>query len=220
MTPKEWFEMTIGKSYDSDNFPAYWKWQCWDYIDFFKKYNKLNKFSTYCALTGYAGDIWKLRWSNGAKEYFEFIAPQNIKSGDWIFWEKHVAFLYVENGIYWEVGQNQIQPRNTVTKMRLNRNGILGGFRWKGWTTPATKGVAECYSAKKSGVYTATANVNIRAGGSTNFPSMGIIKTGETFVCYGYYHMENNTPWLYGTATVNGKKIVGFVCSDYLKIKE
>jgi hypothetical protein len=179
----------------------------------------LAKFSTYCALTGYAGDIWKLRWTNGASKYFEFIAPHNLKSGDWIFYEKHVAFLYVENGIYWEVGQNQIKPRNTVTKMPLNRNGILGGFRWKGWTN-TTKGVAECYNGKKAGVYIATDNVNIRTGGNTSFETMGIIKKNETFVCYGYYHMEGSTPWLYGTATINGKKLVGFVCSKYLKIKE
>lgn len=209
MTPQEWYNKTIGKSYNTDGAYGY---QCWDYFDYFKKELKLSKFSTYCALTGYAGDIWKLRNTNGAANYFDFISPNNIKEGDWLFWNKHVAFYY--NGR--EIGQNQIAPRNTVTSMKLNKTGIIGAFRFKGWTSNKKQGVAEKYKPGLSGKYITTAALNIRTGGSTEYPSLGVLPRGAAVYCSGYYHEEQGKVWLYVYTDLNGKRITGFCINNYL----
>ena len=69
MTPFEWRSETLGKSYNTDGAYGY---QCWDYFDAFIRYFKLNV-STYCALTGYVCDLWRLKDKYGYAKYFDFI---------------------------------------------------------------------------------------------------------------------------------------------------
>ena len=88
MTPFEWKSMTIGKSYDSDK--AY-GFQCWDYFDAFVKYFKL-PVSTYCSLTGYVCDLWRLKDKYGYSKYFDFVTDwKQLHDGDWVVWDKGSA---------------------------------------------------------------------------------------------------------------------------------
>ena len=129
MNPRQWYEQTIGKSYDTDG--AYGA-QCWDYFDYFCRRIGFTG-SRKCASTGYAGDLWLLRDADGYNysSAFDYIYnPGDFKDGDWIFWDKHVAMYYL--GM--EVGQNQYS-KPYVTAIQLNKNGILGAMRWRGWCT-------------------------------------------------------------------------------------
>ena len=129
MNPRQWYEQTIGKSYDTDG--AYGA-QCWDYFDYFCRRIGFTG-SRKCASTGYAGDLWLLRDTSGYNysTAFDYIYnPGDFKDGDWIFWDKHVAMYYL--GM--ELGQNQYN-KPYVTAIQLNKNGILGAMRWRGWGT-------------------------------------------------------------------------------------
>lgn len=204
MTPKEWYDKTIGKTYDIDG--AYGA-QCWDYFAKFIKDLKI-PCSTYCQLTGYAGDLWRLRSQYGYGKYFDFITNiTDLNDGDWCFWPQHVA-------MYWngqQLGQNQNGHRE-VTLKSFNKKNFYGAMRFKGWTAK-TGGVAECYSKILAGTYRTTTNVNLRSGGSTEYSIVTLLPKGSRFVCYGYYHMDGTQSWYYGIA--DGK--IGFICSKYLE---
>ena len=126
MNPKQWYDMTIGKKYDVD---GYYGYQCWDYFAYFVKYMNLNV-NTHCSLSGFAGDLWKDRFNKGYSKYFTFITDVNdLKNGDWCFWDKHVAFYY--NGK--EVGQNQ-NGYPQVTAINFIKSGFIGAMRFKLWS--------------------------------------------------------------------------------------
>lgn len=135
MTPFEWRSETLGKSYNTDS--AY-GFQCWDYFDAFIRYFKLNV-STYCALTGYVCDLWRLKDKYGYAKYFDFITdPAQLRNGDWVFFDRgsashnqsHVCMFFSPN---LELGQNQGAPY--VTEKATNYSDMLGAMRFKGWAT-------------------------------------------------------------------------------------
>lgn len=210
MTPEDWYRKTIGRHYDTDNYPRGNPYQCWDYFDYFCRTIGF-KGSRYCALTGFVGDLWKLRYKYRYDEVFEFVSPADIKEGDWLFWNKHVAFYF--HGM--EVGQNQ-NGKAYVSDMALNRNGLLGGMRWKNWR-PSQTGVAERFSRIAEGEWVTTANVNMRTGGNTGYDVITVLPKKTIVDCYGYFHMEGDTSWLYVCTKKNDKFLTGFVCSKYLE---
>ena len=125
-TPRQWYDLTIGKSYDTNH--AYGD-QCWDYFDYFCREIGFTG-SRHCSITNFVGDLWLLRDSANYHYYtdFDYITnPNDFKTGDWIFWSKHVAMYYDGK----QLGQNQ--PNPYVTLKDMNWNGILGAMRWKGW---------------------------------------------------------------------------------------
>lgn len=204
MTVKEWIDSTFGKRYDMD---GYYGAQCWDYFAYFVYAFKL-ALSVYCKLTHYAGDLWKLRYEYGYYKYFDFITDVNqIKDGDWCFWDKHVAMYY--HGM--QYGQNQ-HGYACVTAEPFDRTGFLGAMRYKGWTK-SKKGVAHYFNIRYAGEYKADCAVNMRYGGSTDYDIIKCLKTGEKVVCYGYYDIDElNRIWLYCVCGAD----TGFVCSEYL----
>lgn len=134
MTPYEWKSETIGKSYDTDKAYGY---QCWDYFDAFIKYFNL-PVSTYCALTGYVCDLWRLRDKYGYSQYFEYIyKASDLRDGDWCFFDKgsesHPAShtcMYFSPDI--ELGQNQ--GKQYVTEKQTTFSDMLGALRFKNWS--------------------------------------------------------------------------------------
>lgn len=75
--------MTYGHSYDVD---GYYGAQCWDYFAYFVKYTGLGV-STYCALSHYVGDLWKLKDQYGYGSHFDYIYNSSqLRNGDWIIW--------------------------------------------------------------------------------------------------------------------------------------
>lgn len=134
MTPNEWKDLTINKTYDVDG--AYGA-QCWDYFAYFCQYFKL-PVSTYCALTGYVCDLWRLRDKYGYSAYFDYITDvKDLKPGDWCFWDRgsshnfsHVAMYMMRNGVPVELGQNQGFPYVTEKTTTWD---IMGALRFKGW---------------------------------------------------------------------------------------
>lgn len=134
MTPYEWKNMTIGKSYDQDKAYGY---QCWDYFDAFVKYFKL-PVSTYCALTGYVCDLWRLKDKYGYGKYFDFISDwKQLRDGDWVIWDRgsashnlsHIAMYFSPN---LSLGQNQGSA--CVTEKPTAFTDMMGGLRFKGWS--------------------------------------------------------------------------------------
>lgn len=138
MTPFEWKSMTIGKSYDSDK--AY-GFQCWDYFDAFVKYFKL-PVSTYCSLTGYVCDLWRLKEKYGYSKYFDFVTDwKQLRDGDWVLWDKgsashnksHICMYFAPDI---ELGQNQGSTR--VNEKVTTFTDMMGAFRFRGWSQIST----------------------------------------------------------------------------------
>ena len=134
MTPFEWRNMTIGKSYDEDK--AY-GFQCWDYFQAFIKYFKL-PVSAYCSLTGYVCDLWRLKDEYGYSQFFEYITePSQLRDGDWVFFDRgskshpssHVCMFFAPDI---ELGQNQGKP--CVTEKQTTFSDMMGALRYRNWS--------------------------------------------------------------------------------------
>lgn len=136
-SPLEVYNYAIGKSIDTDNYPARQKYQCFDFFaDFCIKLGL--KVNLLCSITGYAGDLYKLRYNKGYDKYFEFFYPKNAKRGDWIFWDQHVAMVWeVKGDKVLCLGQNQGGAPYVNLKW-YNLNSALGCMRWKGWIEKMT----------------------------------------------------------------------------------
>ena len=68
-----------------------------------------------------------------------------------------------------------------------------------------------------AGTYRTTANLNLRSGAGTAKKSICVMSKGTTVQCYGYYTLHQGTRWYYVTATVSGKKYIGFCSCKYLE---
>lgn len=140
MSPEEWRADTIGQSFDIDG--AYGA-QCWDYFAYFVQAFGLNV-STYCALTGYVCDLWRLKDQYKYYEVFDYVNPgEPLRNGDWCFWDKgsshnasHVAQYF--NGQ--ELGQNQGAPYVTEKATTWD---IMGALRLKAWAFDIPTGASD-----------------------------------------------------------------------------
>lgn len=146
MTPLQFYNETLGKSYEMDGAPANDPIQCADY---FKK-----ACATVCGThwaTGGDGyvDWWWYNRNNQHPEFFDFITDwKQFKNGDFVVWphKKRNAsspFPSSHIGMYWEkstgtkylVGQNQ--PYKYITEKAEPDSvwaAALGALRFKGWT--------------------------------------------------------------------------------------
>ena len=129
-SPQAFYDATIGKSINTD---GYYGAQCWDYFDFFCAQQGVTC-SRYCALTGYAGDLYKLRYKYGYEKFFDFFYPKNAKRGDWYFSDHHVAMVWdvYDDGTALLLGQNQGGVKK-VTLKKYKLSDALGMMRWRGW---------------------------------------------------------------------------------------
>lgn len=134
-SPQSFYDATIGKSINTD---GYYGAQCWDYFDFFCSKEGVTC-SRYCALTGYAGDLYKLRYQYGYDKFFEFFYPRHAQRGDWYFSDHHVAMVWdvYDDGTVLLLGQNQGGIKR-VTLKKYKLSDALGMMRWKGWIKKMT----------------------------------------------------------------------------------
>ena len=80
MTPQEFVDQTIGKTWDID---GKYDGQCWDLMAKFCQMVGVPLYPTiYCAETGYVRDIWNMRKKNGILLYFDEIPVGQFKDGD------------------------------------------------------------------------------------------------------------------------------------------
>ena len=135
--PKAYYNYAYGKSIDTDNFPRSQKYQCFDtFADDCKK-ESMNV-DLYCSITGYAGDLYKLRYEKGYDKYFEFFYPKHAQRGDWIFWDRHVAMVWnvdLEKDRVQCLGQNQGGVPYVNLKW-YTLSTALGCMRYKEWIKP------------------------------------------------------------------------------------
>lgn len=213
MTPKEFKDLIMGKSIDTDNYPPRQKYQCVDVFVYLLQV--LNIPVNYvCALSGYACDLWKLRYQYGYQTYFDFITDvSQLRNGDICFWDAGSSHEYSHVAMYYdgkEVGQNQPYPYVTEKDTTWD---IMGALRPKLWTQPA-RGYAECFDPNQAGAYLTTAPLHLRTGGEQSYYSLCIMPKKALVRCYGYYHIgKDNRKWLY----VTYRDMVGFACADYLR---
>lgn len=214
MTPREFRDAVLGKRFDVDNFPPSNPYQCFDLFAYCLMVLNI-PVDTYCAITGYVSDLWKLRDQYGYYQYFDYIYDaKQLINGDWCFWERgnsshpsgHVCMFYDGKAL----GQNQ--PYNYVTEKNTTWD-IMGALRPKFWKQPK-KGYAECFDADIAGTYKCMYPLHLRTGGDITYPSLCVMNKGERVQCYGYYHVEKNRIWLY----VTYKNMTGFACMDYLSL--
>lgn len=213
MTPREFRDAVLGKRFDVDNFPPSNPYQCFDLFSYCLIVLGI-PVDTYCAITGYVSDLWKLRDQYGYYQYFDYIYDaKQLINGDWCFWDRgnsshpsgHVCMYYDDKAL----GQNQPYPYVTEKNTTWD---IMGALRPKFWEQPK-KGYAEKYDFNMAGTYTCAYPLHLRTGGHITYPSLCVMNKGDKVQCYGYYHDENKRLWLY----VTYKNMVGFACMDYLK---
>lgn len=167
----EWARKLLEKpKVDCDGYPKEQIYQCHDVILKLKEDFKLNKWNTYCDLTGNTVDNWSNRNINGASNYFDFINDKTkLKNGD-------IVFMFCDGkghvGIYdnsFIIGQNQPYPY--VTKTKLNYS-FLGAFRMKG----ETQDMFECFNK----LIECKQDTKVRNGYSLKSKVVGSMKKGET----------------------------------------
>ena len=82
---------------------------------------------------------------------------------------------------------------------------------------------ASCYARNfgkdLAGIYSATANLNLRDGAGTSHRALVTLPKGSQVRCYGYYTQKDKVRWMYVETVFNKKKYTGFCCSSYLKKK-
>lgn len=144
ITAQEFINERNGKAVDVDG--AYGA-QCWDLFAYFCKcagYPILN-----CTSTGYAKDIWNLRKSSGALNYF--VEAPIMQKGDWCIWGEtsntpysHIAMFVSDagNGYGNFLGQNQ-NGSSVANIVKLPYTGTLGALRPKCYISNDFVGVAE-----------------------------------------------------------------------------
>lgn len=214
-TPQEFYDRWYGKSVDVDNYPPRQPDQCWDLKAKFVLDEGL-KVNTYCNLTGYAGDLYKLRYEKGYDQYFEFYYPSHAKRGDWIYWNQHVAMVWdvdLKNDKVLCLGQNQSgHPYVDLKWYKLST--ALGCMRYKKWMEPMNgwkkEGKHWCYyidGKKVTGIQTLK-----WSGGNDKFvfSDQGVMLTGWQKVAGKWYYLASSGAAVKGiqTLTWNGKEDV------------
>lgn len=204
--PQSFFDSTYGKSIDTDNFPQSQKYQCWDLFDYFCREQGVNC-SRYCALTGYAGDLYKLRYDYGYDDYFEFFYPKNAKRGDWYFSDRHVAMVWdvYTDGRVLLLGQNQ-GGKGYVNLKTYNLNDALGMMRWKGWIVKNgwIKENGNWYFYEKGEPVTGWHKLNWSKGQNWfYFMKDGVMVTGWQLITY-----KGKKEWFYFDS--DGAMVTGF----------
>jgi hypothetical protein len=228
-TPKDWYEQTIGKWFNTDGMYGN---QCWDYFDYFCQKIGCTA-SRHCALTGYVPDLWQLKEKYGFGKWFDFVAPNNIKNGDWVFWRHgskdcpygHVAMYY--NGKI--LGQNQNGKAYVTLASNISLSGALGAMRWKGWKIEQpvaddnVTGVARYYGRNFRGQYVCDDDLNLRAKPTTKAKILVTLPKGTVVNCEGYYDINNSYPawhyWFYVWVNYKGKQYTGFVNGKFITKK-
>lgn len=215
MTPDDIYHRYIGMSVDVDNYPISNPFQCYDFMKVCFSALDIDV-NTYCAITGFVCDLWRLRDQYGYKRYFDYIyKKENLQDGDFVFWDKgsshpssHVAMFYKGK----ELGQNQ--PERYVT-LKSTVFDMMGALRPKNWTQ-YPKGYAEFFDKDIAGIYRTTYPLNLRTGGGTEYHSICVMPKGEQVHCYGYYHInaDDSRIWLY----VTYQNLTGFACLNYLSL--
>lgn len=205
MTPFEWKSLTLGKSYNTDGAYGY---QCWDYFDAFIRYFKLNV-STYCALTGYVCDLWRLKDRYGYGKYFDFITdPHALRDGDWVIFDRgskshnysHVCMFFSPNI---ELGQNQ--GFAYVTEKATNFDDMLGALRFKGWSTIAVGASDVTINGHKYSLYRQNENEKavVLSAGLNQLAGIKEFKCNAQINALAsganYYQARNDTEDAYGT---------------------
>ena len=128
-TVKQFYDDHIGKQYDIDN--SYGA-QC---VDAFKLFT-LEEFGfcNYNCTNGWASGLWIYRKDKPYYEYFTEVNINDMKNGDWVFWDNgsedcpdsHVAMYY--EGKFFSQNQN---GHRYFTLANISYNGILGVLRPK-----------------------------------------------------------------------------------------
>lgn len=132
----EFKQQTLWKSFDVDGFPAYQKYQCWDYVSGVY-FPYIGGFKISCTKTGYVKDIANQRATNGILDFCTDIGLQaELQPGDICIWGNspecplsHIAIYdhdEGQNAVYF-LGQNQ--PYTYVTVKQIPVGGIIGVFR-------------------------------------------------------------------------------------------
>ena len=68
-----------------------------------------------------------------------------------------------------------------------------------------------------AGIYSTTADLNIRHGAGTSKALMVTIPKGTKVANYGYYSVSNGCKWLYVQFTYKNVTYTGFASSTYLR---
>lgn len=129
-SPEQFFQNHIDKYYDVDG--AYGV-QC---VDGFKLFT-LEQYgiANYNCTNGWASGLWIFRKDKPYYEHFIEVPIEDIKNGDWLFWNNgakdcpnsHVAMYY--NGKFF--GQNQYYYNKAFSLIDLSLDGVLGVLRPK-----------------------------------------------------------------------------------------
>lgn len=149
----------------------------------------------------YIGDGLAVECSPAWKNKVQITACNCKKSGyNTRNWKKHGKLPYIE----YDVTANKKNPIKKTPVKKQSKTVTA--------TEPADK-----LNEKLAGIYTTTANLNMRNDAGTSNDIMCVIPKGTKVECYGYYSLSKGVKWLYVQVTLDDVKYTGFCSSRYLK---
>lgn len=81
----------------------------------------------------------------------------------------------------------------------------------------AATGTADYFKKEVAGVYTTTANLNMRNDAGVSNESLVVVPKGTKVQCFGYYSLSKGVNWLLVQVTIKGVQYTGFCSKSYLK---
>ena len=204
ITPLEFYNSTLGKSFDMDGVPKSQPFQC---VDYYKKgCQEVLGFHYPTGGDGYADYYWI---DKRYKDKLDYISDwTKFQNGDFVIWGNskrfnptpfplsHIAMFWQENGKKYMVGENQ--PNKYVTKKEEPDSvwqQALGAIRFKAWNTEINPGkhrgcdVSEWNEPDTTDI-TPYDFLIIRAGWATTedkFLDRWVKKAEESGKRYGFY---------------------------------
>ena len=81
----------------------------------------------------------------------------------------------------------------------------------------AATGTADYFKKEVAGVYTTTANLNMRNDAGASNKSLVVVPKGTKVQCFGYYSLSKGVNWLLVQVTIDKVQYTGFCSKSYLK---
>lgn len=147
-TPTAFKDYTIGKCWDTDNYPEGAKAQCWDLGDLFWQNYAGRNLST-CD-TGMAKGIWNCKEYNAGNQFELITDSLKLQLGDWIIFGSgqygHIGMAMggYNNGYIALLGENQGGKAcdyggSSANIINISLNSFIGAFRPKSYIKPEPK---------------------------------------------------------------------------------
>lgn len=105
-----------------------------------------------------------------------------------------------------------VDKKNKTTKAKTTKESKKTTVKMVGAT-----GTADYFKKELAGIYTTTANLNMRNDAGASNKSLVVVPKGTKVQCFGYYSLSKGVNWLLVQVTIDKVQYTGFCSKSYLK---